>query len=87
MAVRDEVVLARADVNDAYGVTVWQRKKIADYTVEQAERLGSEILQAAAEARRVAAEDAIALEPDACGERVAESMRQMSFLARRGMPL
>lgn len=57
MAIRAEVEVARADMNDEYGVSVWQRRKLVDYTVEDARAFADEILHAADEAERVALED------------------------------
>ncbi len=57
MAIRAEVDMARVEVNDEYGVTLWQRRKTSYYTTEEARQLGEELLAAAAEADRIEAED------------------------------
>jgi hypothetical protein len=50
MAIRAEVEVARADVNDEYGVSLWQRKKLQDYQPEEARLLASELVRAADQA-------------------------------------
>lgn len=51
--------VARADMNDNYGVTVWQERKLMNYTPAEARALSTEIVNAAAEAERVAAMDEV----------------------------
>lgn len=50
MPIITEQVTASAELNDQYGVTVWQQKKTVSYTREQARKLGEEILAACDEA-------------------------------------
>lgn len=57
MAIRAEVELARVDVNDSYGVTVWQARKSLDYSTEDARALAAEILRAADEGDRLERKD------------------------------
>ena len=57
MAITAERVIARADMNDEYGVTVWTEGEMVDLTVEQARQFAVEVANAAAEAERVARED------------------------------
>lgn len=49
--------VARADMNDEFGVTVWQERKLLDLTVEQARDYASEIWKAALEADRIRMDD------------------------------
>ena len=57
MAIKQERVIAWADMNDEYGVSVWQEKKLTNYTVEEALALSSEIIAAAKEAFRIREKD------------------------------
>jgi len=57
MAIKAEREVARADMNDAYGVTVWQEAAEMEYTPADARKLAAEIIRAADEADRVVAED------------------------------
>lgn len=76
MAIVAEVELARADVNDEYGVTVWQARKLLNYSTEDARDLAAEILRAADEGERLEREDR---------ERVRESVERLkSDLAPMG---
>jgi len=58
MALTRETEIARADMNDEFGVTLFQAKKTADYTIAEARTLAAEIIRAANEAERVARDDA-----------------------------
>lgn len=49
--------VARADMNDQYGVTVWQEDELLELTVEEAVAFASEIIKAADEALRIRNED------------------------------
>lgn len=51
--------VARADMNDDYGVTVWQERKQVNYTPADARLLAAEIVRAADEAEHVALKDAV----------------------------
>jgi hypothetical protein len=64
MALTRETTVARADMNDEFGVTLYQAKKTADYTIAEARTLAAEILRAANEAERVARDDAWQSEGD-----------------------
>jgi membrane-bound ClpP family serine protease len=57
MAISQVREIARADMNDEYGVSVWQEKKLVNYSVGEARALAVEIGRAADEAERVARED------------------------------
>jgi len=57
MAITAEREVARADMNDSYGVSLWQVEELVDYTTEDARKLAAEIIAAADEADRVEAED------------------------------
>lgn len=57
MAITAEREVARADMNDSYGVAVWQERKLVDYSTEEARALAAEIVRAADEADRVERED------------------------------
>jgi hypothetical protein len=57
MAIKAEREIARADMNDSYGVSVWQEGEIVDLSTEQAREYAAEILHAADEADRVEQED------------------------------
>jgi len=70
MAITAEREVARADMNDAFGVTVWQEATEMEYTPEDARKLAAEIVSAADEAERVAAEDA-----EAAKERMTEWLK------------
>lgn len=56
MSIKAELEVARADMNDALGVTLWQHKRQVDYTADEARELAREIAAAADEADRVRAE-------------------------------
>jgi hypothetical protein len=58
MAIRRETTVARADMNDEFGVTLYQAKKTAEYTVGEARDLAAELVRAANEAERIARDDA-----------------------------
>lgn len=66
MALKVELEIARADMNDSYGVSLWQYKKLVDYSPDEARELAREIVAAADEADRVEAEDRKAAFPDVC---------------------
>jgi hypothetical protein len=57
MAITAEREVARADMNDSYGVALWQERKLVDYSIEDARALAAELLHAADEAERVERED------------------------------
>ena len=57
MGIKQERVIARADMNDEFGVSVWQEKKLKEYSIEEAYALADEISRAADEATRVRLED------------------------------
>ena len=57
MAITAEREVARADMNDSYGVSLWQVEELVDYTTEDARKLAGELIAAADEADRVEAED------------------------------
>lgn len=58
MPIKAEVEIARAEVNDDYGVTLWQRGSAMEYSTSDARALAAEMVAAADESDRVAAEDA-----------------------------
>lgn len=57
MAIKAVLEVARADLNDAYGVTLWVREELTDLSPDDADALARELLTAAAEARRAKTED------------------------------
>ncbi|MEX1078900.1 MAG: hypothetical protein WED09_07315 [Homoserinimonas sp.] len=57
MAIVAEFEVARADLNDEYGVSLWVRKKLTEFTPDEAEALAEELLRAAAQGRALAVED------------------------------
>lgn len=57
MPIMVEREVARADMNDSYGVTVWQDEPMLDLTTDQAREYAAEIVKAADEADRVEQED------------------------------
>ena len=64
MALTRETTVARADMNDEFGVTLYQAKKTADYTIAEARELAAEIVRAANEAERILRDDAWRSEGD-----------------------
>jgi hypothetical protein len=58
MPIITEQVTASAELNDQYGVTVWQAKKTMPYTLDEARQLAAEILAACDEAQSCLDEDA-----------------------------
>jgi putative aminopeptidase FrvX len=50
MGITIEREVACADMNDSYGVTVWQERRSMDYSTAAARELAKEILAAADEA-------------------------------------
>jgi glyoxylate utilization-related uncharacterized protein len=44
-------------MNDQFGVTLYQAKKIAEYTITEARELAAELIKAANEAERIEQED------------------------------
>jgi len=56
MALKAVREIARADMNDDLGVTVWQHRKQVAYTADEARELAREIAGAADEADRIRAE-------------------------------
>lgn len=57
MAITQTREVARADMNDEYRVTCWQEAEMVDLTPDEARAYAKEIVGAADEADRVAAED------------------------------
>ena len=49
--------VARADMNDNYGVTIWQDEEQVDLTTDQAREYAAEIARAADEADRIEQQD------------------------------
>lgn len=56
MAIKAELEIARADMNDDLGVSVWLHKKLTDFTPDEARQFAREIAGAADEADHVRAE-------------------------------
>lgn len=54
--------LAIVDVSDGYGVELRQRRKRQEYSPDEAEALGRDLIEAAASARRTQREDQVAWE-------------------------
>lgn len=63
MVIEQEVTveLAAVEVNDDYRIELRQIRKVLDYSPEQAEQLGTELLNAAARARGFIQDDMVAL--------------------------
>ena len=57
MAIIQEREIARADMNDEFGVTVFQEAQQTEYSIEEARAFAAEILAAADEAERIRTDD------------------------------
>ena len=57
MAITQTREVARADMNDAYGVTCWQEVEMVDLTTDEARAYAEEILRAAEQADAIEAQD------------------------------
>lgn len=57
MAITAVVEIARVEVSDEYGVTLWQKGTAFEYSVADARALAQELWSAASEAERALEED------------------------------
>lgn len=63
MALIVEREIARADMNDEFGVSIWQEHKLVEYTPDEARQLAREITAAADEADAIQRADEQGDEP------------------------
>jgi len=57
MAIIKEHEVARADINDSYGVALWTIDPLTDLTTDEARELATELTRAADEADRIERQD------------------------------